>query len=518
MKNPYKIAKGILKFFTSRIVITILLVAAQMGFFTVELLYLQNYYVEIAVILRILSVFAVLYLICKPTNPSIKLAWIVPILIFPLLGGLMYLLFGHLILPKKLQKNYEAVDADRKRFWKEESIEIEGLSTFDRQTIKYVNRYGKTGLHEAEEVTYFPMGEQYYENLLEDLSKAEHYIFLEFFIIARGVMWNSILEILQQKIKQGVKVRLIYDDMGCIMTLPKHYAQQMKQLGIECIAYNRVFPFMAIILNNRDHRKIISIDGKVAYTGGINLADEYINAIQRFGTWKDSGVRFTGGAAWEMTIIFLDMWNSVHYTGENYEKFKPAAKLEKEAVQKQHRGYIQPYGTNPFTEEILGENIYLQIINEAKHYVYIYTPYLIVGDEMIKALQLAAKREVDVRIVTPGIPDKKLIYRLTQSYYKELIHAGVQILQYTPGFIHSKIFLSDDRIAVVGTVNMDYRSFYHHFECGAIFYQTDISEQIKKDMSKTFMLCENITEEWCVKKRARNYIIDPILKLLSPLF
>lgn len=279
------------------------------------------------------------------------------------------------------------------------------------------------------------------------------------------------LEILKEKVKEGVEVRLIYDDIGSVFYVPKYYWRELESHGIKCMAFNQVVPFLATIFNNRDHRKIAVMDGKVAYTGGFNLSDEYINKKAPYGKWKDNGIRMEGDAAWRFTILFLQLWNSIRNEDKHILSYRPTE-------QKKHLndGYLQPYTTNPLKKEPIGENIYMQMINDAREYVYIFTPYLIVCNEMMTALKLAAKRGIDIRIVTPAIPDKKMIFRMTQSSYKELLRAGVKIYQYTPGFIHSKCILTDDNLTSIGSINMDNRSFYHHLNV-VYWYMIPVSLQ-----------------------------------------
>ena len=308
----------------------------------------------------------------------------------------------------------------------------------------------------------------------------------------------------------GVEVRVIYDDVGYVFYVKKNYWKELEKMGIKCICFNQIFPFMATILNNRDHRKIAVIDGNIAYTGGFNLSDEYANITHPFGTWKDSGIRMEGGAAFRFTIMFLQMWNTSRFTEASYKRFIPEIK------EHPHIGYLQPYYSNPLSVEHAGESIYLQMINDARNYIYVFTPYFITGSELMMAIKLAAKRGIDVRIVTPGIPDKKFIYRMTQSSYKELVEAGVRIYQYKPGFIHSKVILCDDSLASVGSINMDNRSFYHHFECGVLIYMSKVIADIKKDFLQTFDECDEIDVSWCNRRRSR-MLVDAILKLLSPL-
>lgn len=505
-----------LQFALNRVVITAIIVLLQIGFFLLEILRWGSYYVGIAFALRFLSFCAVIYIIWRPNNPAVKLAWVVPILTFPLFGGVMYLFFGHVIVPKKLRDSVERTNVLVKRSLAQDEAVYRRLEENNQAVAnqsRYLVSYAATPVWDHTATTYYADGLPYWKTLLADLEKAEHFVFLEYFILAEGRMWNAVLEILERKVKEGVEVRLIYDDVGSVFLLPKNYQEIIEKKGIKCVAFNRLVPFMSLVLNNRDHRKIVVIDGKIGYTGGINLSDEYINYEHPHGDhWKDAGIRIEGEAVWNFTVMFLQMWNMSRYTEEDYGRYRHV--FEEKLPE---NGYVQPYMDTPFDDEIVGENVYLNILGSARKYVYIYTPYLVTDNEMITAMKLAAKRGVDVRIVTPGVPDKKFVYWLTQSNYQNLIQAGVSIYQYTPGFIHSKCVLCDDELATVGTINFDYRSFYHHFECGVFLYQTDAVAALKKDMEDTFAVSERITLEWCKEKFVKTNIIGPVLKLFSPL-
>ena len=309
-------------------------------------------------------------------------------------------------------------------------------------------------------------------------------------------------------------VRLIYDDVGSIQTLPKHFTRDLKAMGIETASFNPFRPILSIILNNRDHRKILVVDGQVGFTGGINIADEYINKKERFGYWKDAGVEVKGEAVWSFTTMFLEMWNYIRQTSEDYRQYLPE---QYHKTENPEDGFVQPYSDTPLDHENVGENIYLNIINHAKQYVYIYTPYLIVDNEMTVALQNAAKCGIDVRIVTPEIPDKKLVFLLTQSYYEQLMQCGVKIYQYKPGFIHAKCFVCDDKIATVGTVNLDYRSLYLHFECGVFMYRSQAVMQLKEDALDTIERSREITRDFCRKRNLAILALQSVLRLFAPL-
>ncbi len=500
----------------NRAVITALLVLLQIAFFLITLIGLGSYYLWISLLLRFITLWAVVYIIWKPGNPAVKLAWVVPILIFPLFGGMLYLCYGHVIVPRKLRASVERTDKlVRKSLIQEEEIlkSLKRENTAAANQSGYIYRYGATPVWDQTASTYLADGLPWWESLLADLEKAERFIFLEFFIIKEGKMWNAVLDILERKAEEGVEIRLIYDDIGSVFLLPKNYDRIVEKKGIRCVAFNRLVPFLSLVLNNRDHRKIVVVDGKVAYTGGINLADEYVNFEHPYGEhWKDSGIRIEGKAVWNFTVAFLQMWNMSRYTEEDYSRYYFSFENVPGAD-----GFVQPYMDTPFDDETLGENVYLNMIGSAERYIWIYTPYLVTDNEMLTALKLAAKRGVDVRIITPGVPDKKFVYWLTQSNYQNLIGAGVRIFQYNPGFIHAKCVLADDKSATVGTVNFDYRSFYHHFECGVYLYRAQAVEELKRDMEKTLAVCEEITMEWCRKKFAKSNIVGPVLKLFSPL-
>lgn len=507
--------KKILNSGIGRLIIVILLVLVQVSFFLFEIVEFSKYYIYITIILNVLSLFAVIVLVNKQINPTIKIVWIIAIMAFPLLGGLLYLCFGHTHIPEKLKHNIDEIHEITIKLSEQKKDVLEQLQKEDKSIAnlsQYIVQYAGYPIYKNSAATYYKIGEEYFAALKEELEQAKEFIFMEYFIVASGTFWNEILEILERKVKQGVEVRFMYDDMGCVALLPYQYYNQLIAKGIKCIAFNPIVPVFALIMNNRDHRKITVIDGKVGFTGGINLSDEYINIESRFGHWKDTGIKVEGEAVWNFTQMFLEMWNTEQLTDREFSQYHRTF-----PVHTYEDGYIQPYGDTPLDNETLGENIYMNIINNAKEYVYIYTPYLIVDNEVITSLCLAAKRGVDVRIVTPGIPDKKLIYYLTQSYYEPLLAAGVKIFQYTPGFIHAKCFLSDDHIATVGTINLDYRSLYHHYECGVLVYQSRLIPVLKKDMMHTFEVSEEVTKQWYAQRGGAIRLRSCLIRLFAPL-
>ena len=362
---------------------------------------------------------------------------------------------------------------------------------------------------------YFPLGDDAFPVMLEELKKAEQYIFLEYFIIAPGVFWDSIVEILQEKHAAGVDVRVIYDDVGSLNTLPMNYARKFEaETGIPCCFFNRFMPIISIRMNNRDHRKFCIIDGHTAFTGGINLADEYINQKPRFGHWKDSAILLKGEAAWSMTVMFLTMWEYIRDGEEDYSRLPPG----RPAAGGRRGGpdYVQPYTDNPLDDEPVGETVYLNLISKARRYVYIMTPYLIVSDSVNTALCNAAKAGVDVRIMTPHIPDKPLVFELTRSHYEPLLEAGVQIFEYTPGFVHAKNLVVDDCYAVVGSINMDYRSMFLHFEDGVWLCGAPAVLDVKRDFLDTLAVCQEITLARCRERSMLRRLLRAVLRVFAP--
>ncbi len=502
-----------------RILIVGAIIMLQLVWFLYFLISLTQYSVWISAIFSLISIGAVLVVINRWDNPAYKLAWVVPILIFPLLGGLMYLCFGTRNPSKKLRDKLNRSEAALKPHISQDETVMEQLCEIDTQAYgqaHYLCKYANAPIYQNTETTYFPSGEENFPYILEELKKAEHFIFMEYFIIAEGRMWNSILEVLKEKAAAGVDVRLIYDDVGCMTLLPYDYYKTLRSYGIKCEAFNPFVLFFSIVMNNRDHRKILVIDGHTAFTGGINLADEYINEKERFGYWKDTGIRLRGDAVWNLTTMFLHTWNALCPTDTDLEQFRPQKYID---FVPESDGFVQPYGDSPLDLENVGENVYLNIINMSEQYVYMCTPYLIIDNEMMTALCLAAKRGVDVRIVTPHIPDKKFAFMLTQSYYGQLIEAGVKIYEFKPGFIHAKSFVSDDTTATVGTINMDYRSLYLHFECGVYLYRTRSVGQIKEDTLQTIEQSIPITKQTLRERyRPGKVLMQALLRLLAPLF
>ncbi|MCM1282185.1 MAG: cardiolipin synthase [Muribaculaceae bacterium] len=477
------------------------------------------------IIFEIFAVILCLHIANKGIRTSYKLSWIFLILLLPVFGIPAYYLFGRPELTKGARKKMERVAQAFLPLRRENPAVKDALYQEDFYAGKqsaYITEYAGYPLYYEKETEYFPSGEAVFPRLLEDLRSAERFIFLEYFIIEPGKMFDSVLGILEEKVKSGVLVRLIYDDVGCIQTLPPKFDRILKEKGIECACFNPFRPVMSVVMNNRDHRKIAVVDGRVAYTGGFNLADEYINEKTRFGYWKDAGLRVTGACVWSFTTMFLEMWSYVTGCGEeNYDRYRRSGAQAHTAGQAAHSlssaGFVQPYSDSPMDYEYVGENVYLNLINHAKKYVYVFTPYLILDTEMTTALINAAKSGVDVRILVPGIPDKKLVYMLTQSNFSALIQGGVNIYKYTPGFLHSKCFVVDDLYAVVGTINLDYRSLCLHFECGVFMYRTSAVPQVKADILAAMEVSREVTAEEAGKRLFIMRQFFGVLNLLAPL-
>ena len=485
--------RKILKKLQSRLVVFGLLLAVELVWLLTLVTRLVSYSAVISAAFTVLSLLVVLWIINRDDNPAYKVAWIILIMALPLLGGLFYLAVGHKQPSRKMRRKMEKERIRTEDELLQDPEVIEEIRSCDRRVegqVRYTSVTGGYPVYKNTLARYYQIGEEMYRDLLEELKKAEHFIFMEFFIVGEGKMWGSIRAVLEEKARAGVDVRFIYDDLGSVALLPANYDRQLEDAGIKCIAFNRFVPFWSLVMNNRDHRKIAVIDGHTAFSGGVNLADEYINEKVRFGHWKDTGFMLKGEAVWNYTVMFLRMWNSQRRTDLSYDSYRPSVWHPQPF---EGEGYVQPYGDSPLDDEEVAENVYLDILSQARDYVYIFTPYLIVDHEMQTALCLAAKRGVDVRIVTPGIPDKKMVFQLTRSYYPVLLKAGVRIYEYTPGFIHAKSYVCDDEIAVVGTINLDYRSLYLHFECGTYFYRSPLVADVKKDSLRTMEKSREIT-------------------------
>lgn len=509
--------KKLFKFLFSRLVLVGTLILIQAVILAFLIWKLSSYFVYVYAFFMALSIIMVLWIVNKQDKLSFKMPWVILIMIVPVFGGLFYLLLGTSRISAKHRKMMETLSKVTREQCKKIPSHIDEIYELDRYVASqctYIQNVTGMPVYKNTVGEYLSPGEKKFERLKAELEKATHYIFLEYFIIEEGVMWNSILEILKNKAAQGLDVRIIYDDVGCLKTLPYKYDKHLQEFGIKCVVFNPFRPALLTVLHNRDHRKIAIIDGHTCFTGGINLADEYINAYERFGHWKDASIVLTGEAVWSFTLMFLENWNFYQPIDSDFGKFKPSLYHTTSFVSD---GYFQPYGDSPLDHEYVSESIYLNIINQATDYLYINTPYFIVGNELATAITLAAKRGVDVRIVTPHVADKWYVHLVTQSFYKQLIEAGAKVYEYTPGFIHSKTFVSDDSLASVGTVNLDYRSLCHHYECGTLIYKAKAVQEVKDDFLATLSLCAEITMEDCMKISCVKRLTRGVLNLFSPL-
>ena len=506
--------KKIMKFLTHRLFIIGLFLLIQIIALVIAVTQFEDYLVQFYFFMIIIGFMLILKIINNKDNPSYKIAWIIPILTIPIFGTLFYLILGNKSNRKK-DKRLKQINEKLKNNLKQDEkilkqLKSDNLDAYNQAKYLLNNNYPT---YQNTSIEYLKIGQIYFENLKKELNQAKHFIFLEYFIINNGKMWSEILEILKEKAKNGVDVRIIYDDMGCITTLPARYYNFLKKYNIKAYPFNKFVPILSSKLNNRDHRKIVVIDGKVGFTGGINLADEYINEITRFGYWKDNGIMLKGEAVFSLTVMFLTIWDYITKQNEDYNKFKPNYY---EIDEYKTDGYVIPFDDNPLDEEKVGETVYLNLINKAKRYIYITTPYLILDNEMEMALKIAAKSGIEVKIITPGIPDKKAVNEVTKAYYNNLIESGIKIYEYTPGFIHEKMIIVDDLYAIVGTINLDYRSFYLHFECGVLLYKNSSIKQIKKDYENTLLESKEIFIK-DTKIRFLRGLKRAILRLFAPL-
>jgi len=480
---------------------------------------------NIYIVLNIISFIVCIYLINKNEKAGFKLTWIFLIMLFPFFGGILYIVLNFWSNPKKIRKELNKNINDSRNAFYLTGIRFDELINMYpdfRATAFYLQEYAGFPVYGNTRQEYFPSGESFFYRVLEELDKAQKYIFLEFFILKEGIMLNSILKILERKAAQGIDVRIMYDDLGCFFTLPPDFQKKLKEKGIKTFIFNKFRPIVSSLQNNRDHRKIISIDGKIAFTGGLNLADEYINAVDRFGHWKDAAIMIEGDAAWSLTLVFLQMWNLGFTEKDDYASLFPWKEDIIEHTESgvsegfESWGFVQPYADSPIDHENVGEHVYIQIINQARKYVYINTPYLIVDDNLLSALTLAAKSGVDVRIITPHRWDKWIVAVTSRSYYRRLIKAGVKVYEYTSGFNHGKTFVSDDRIATVGTTNLDFRSLYLHFECGILLYASEKIAAIKEDFLNTLPSSQEINVKDCARNAFQRAAQD-VLRIFAPL-
>lgn len=458
----------------------------------------------------------VVKLLNERLDSSAKNTWLMIFLVFPVTGILLYLYtesdIGHRAIKARMAhligSTMDAVPQDEEVFRKLEDKESGAAAL-----VQYVNRSSCHPVFDDTDVTYFPSGEAKWEEMLRQLEQAKEYIFMEYFIVDEGLMWGKVLEILARKVEEGVDVRIMYDGTCEFSTLPHDYPKRLRKLGIQCKIFSPLVPLLSTHYNYRDHRKILVIDGHTAFNGGVNLADEYINHIEKHGRWKDAAVMLKGEAVKSFTLMFLQMWN----VDEKEPNFDTVMDAPAPVKKPRDSGMVMPFGDCPLDNDKVGERVYMDILNRATGYVHIMSPYLILDGEMETALKFAAERGIDVKLILPGVPDKLIPYALAKTHYASLLESGVKIYEYTPGFVHAKVFVRDDKEAVVGTINLDYRSLYHHFECATWMYETPCIDDIEKDFEETRLQCREVTPDtiWSGYKRIK--LLGYIMKGLAPL-
>ena len=525
LAKPLK--KGLLRLVFSRFFLILLLFLVELGLLVLGFVYFSEKLPHLISWLRVVSLVMVIYLFNCSMDSSAKLTWMLLISVFPIAGtGILIFTqtnLGHRIECRQISRQIESsrgLIPQPQEVLEELKYDLSGSD--DLST--YLNKTNCFPIYGNTDVTYFPIGEDKFQAMLEELEKAEKFIFMEYFIIQEGYMWGRILDILLRKVKEGVDVRVMYDGMCEITTLPVDYWKLLEAKGIRAKPFSPIKPIVSSHYNYRDHRKILVIDGKVAFNGGVNLADEYINRVERFGHWKDTAVMLKGDAVKSFTLLFLQMW----YTGEKEPDYKSFLSGPEDTLQRRD-GFVMPYGDSPLDDSQnkviifpkddykVGELVYMDFLNRAIDYVHIMTPYLILDGELQTALCFAAQRGVDVKLILPGIPDKKIPYALAKTHYKALTEAGVKIYEYSPGFVHAKVFVSDNTKATVGTINLDYRSLYHHFECATYLYKTSCIPDIEADFQQTLAKCREVTAETIKNEKLSTKLTGSLMKCIGPL-
>ena len=507
----------ILKILFSKTFLIVISFLIQVGILIGVVQYFNEYFAVFQVISVVISLIVFFYLINKKECIEFKLPWLLILVVFPYFGMLLYVIFYNPKFSKKTEKELrknKLIKKSKIKLTEDEEKEIKNELKEQYKIEKYLNNVSLTRGYLNNDTKYLNSGEEFLKDLIVELRKAKKFIFMEYFIIKPGLMWDSIYNVLLEKVNENVDVRLIYDDLGSLGYVDNDFCLKLQKVGIKCYKFNPFYPILSGIYNNRDHRKITIIDGKIAYTGGINIGDEYINSKSPYGHWKDSAIKIIGPAVKNLTEMFLEIYNSITKNNEEVDKY-----INIEFEDKNKKGFVHPFGDGPrpIYQEQIAENNFINIINNAEKYIYITTPYLIIDYNLTTALRNAALKGIDVRIITPHIPDKKIIFKITRSNYKYLLEAGVKIYEYTPGFIHQKSLVSDGKIAFIGTINLDYRSLVHHYECGVVLYNTDSLVDIYNDIKDIIEISEEITFNNYKMKKIDKLIVL-ILSIFSPLF
>lgn len=508
--------KGIIHAIFSRLGLIVLLLGIQVMYLFSMFQWFKDFLPHIWGGTALFTASMVLYLLNRrDLDPTSKITWLIVIMLLPVFGALLLWYtqsdIGHTTVKNRLSQLTEQT----REYIPQSQETMEALCRENpgaASLARYIRRSGCYPVFDRTAVTFFPLGERKWEEMLRQLEQAEHFIFLEYFIIDEGLMWGRILEILARKAAAGVDVRVLYDGTCEFSTLPHDYPKRLGKLGIRCKMFAPATPFVSTHYNYRDHRKILVIDGHTAFNGGVNLADEYINHIDKFGHWKDTAVMLKGQAVKSFTLMFLEMWGLSEKVLEFDHFLSFPARPQEDA-----RGFVLPYGDCPLDNDRVGERVYMDILNRAQRYVHIMSPYLILDDELETALKFAAERGVQVSLILPGIPDKAAPYSLAKTHYASLLESGVDIFEYTPGFVHAKVFVSDDREAVVGTINLDYRSLYHHFECATYLYGVECIPEIETDFQATLGKCRQVTKETIKQEKPGLKVMGFVLKAIAPL-
>lgn len=507
----------------ARMLFALLSLVLELVFIVVLFFQLNEYVGWVHIATSVFALLLVLLIYGQHKSASLKMPWIMLILVMPVFGVVLFLLVGLSGSTRRMRRRYASVDEELMPLIPQNPEVTKALKSSDLKVARiaeYIRRNAGYPAWQNTDVTYYDDAAKGLDAQLSAMRTAQHYIFMEYHAIEDKESFHRILEILKQKVKEGVEVRIFYDDMGSIGFINTDFVKRMRELGIKCRVFNPFILGLNVFLNNRDHRKITVIDGSIGFTGGYNIANEYFNITHPYGHWKDTGIRLTGDAVRSLTVTFLEMWNAAKVKDEandtDFAKYVNPPE-EREPFAARQNAFVVPYADSPLTGEHVGENVYMSVAESASNYVWFITPYLILTGEMIHILGLAAKRGIDVRIITPGIPDKKLIYSVTRSYYNALVRSGVRIFEYTPGFCHAKMSVSDDRVATCGTINLDYRSLYHHFENGCLLHNCEAVLDIKRDFEALFPECREVTERYRTGRNQMLRLWQLILRLFAPL-
>ncbi|MDD2959266.1 MAG: cardiolipin synthase [Lachnospiraceae bacterium] len=518
MENQTVEKKAATKNGVSRMIFVMLSILLEAALIILMFTSLNKYAEWINIFTRILGLLLVLWIYVDHKTSSLKTPWIMLILSFPIFGVILFLLIGLNGSTRRMSQRYQKIDEMLLPMLPDHEKLLDEMAAKDENAAGiagYIRKKAGYPVYQNTDVEYYDDAAKGLEAQLHDLAKAEKFIFMEYHAIEDKESWQRVQKVLEARVKAGVEVRVFYDDMGSIGFINTDFVKKMQEAGIHCRVFNPFVPGLNLFLNNRDHRKITVVDGKVGYTGGYNLANEYFNLTHPYGQWKDTGIRIEGEAVRSLSVTFLEMWNAVKEKDKNDTDFE--SYLPKTDYTAREQGFIQPYADSPMDEEQVGENVYISMANKANRYCYFVTPYLIITDEMNHALGLAAKRGVDVRIITPGIPDKKIVYGVTRSFYNGLVRNGVRIFEWTPGFCHAKMSIADDKMATCGTINLDYRSLYHHFENGCFFYDCKAVADIKADFDSMFPQCREVTEQYKTGRSAVMRMGQLFLRLFAGL-